>query len=384
MLDWDLQEFVPDDLRIIKTGAISTKSIRLVGDIGVRSLWCHYRALAKLAAYNKIDFVLITIPSHYSAMLGRMIWRRYSIPYGIDYIDPWVHKWPGVEKILSKAWVSYQLGLILEPWSVKDCSLITGVADGYYEGVLSRNPGLVGKVKTASMPYGISIRDIELAKSKQNKAYLFSDYRDKFNIIYTGAMLPHGYGVLGKFFEAIKLLHDKNSSELSDVHIHFIGTGKKTDDPFAFNVKPIAESFNLSLYVSECPKRISYTDTLTHLIHCSAALIIGSDRPHYTPSKVFQAIVSGKPILAILHEKSTAVDIIRSCKAGSVHTFRDTGDIQILELANTLSSFLRNFRNSYLEPDSSKIEPYTARYSANCLASQLNQIAGEGVKPRGE
>ena len=63
--------------------------------------------------------------------------------------------------------------------------------------------------------------------------------------------------------------------------------------------------------VDEHPHRIGYVDTLNHLEH-AATRSSCSARPsaHYTPSKVFQAILSKRPVFAMLHAESTAVGMI--------------------------------------------------------------------------
>ena len=101
----------------------------------------------------------ITVPSFYSATLGELLYRREPLPFGIDYQDPWVHVWPEAEVKYSKAWISLQLAYRLEPWATRNAALITGVASGYFEGVLDRNPGLRGSCLTAAMPYGFSELD---------------------------------------------------------------------------------------------------------------------------------------------------------------------------------------------------------------------------------
>ena len=108
-LDWELHALVPESLRVVRTLAFPTKPIRVVGDIGVRALPFLSGALANLAARRELDFLHITIPSNFTAVLGRMIHARYGVPYGIDYIDPWVHEWPGSERRFSKAWTSARL-----------------------------------------------------------------------------------------------------------------------------------------------------------------------------------------------------------------------------------------------------------------------------------
>src|SRR5262249_46260842 len=131
-LDLALTDLVSPELRIIRTRALPLKPVRLAGDIGLRALYWQYKALVKLVAHKEVDFVHITIPSNYSALLGELLYRHHRFPFGIDYQDPWVHTWPAAEKQFSKAWLSYKLANWLEPWAVKNASLITGVAPAYY------------------------------------------------------------------------------------------------------------------------------------------------------------------------------------------------------------------------------------------------------------
>jgi len=70
--------------------------------------------------------------------------------------------------------------------------------------------------------------------------------------------------------------------------------------------------------VDEHPHRIGYVDTLNHLGQCGAVLVLGSTERHYTPSKVFQAILSKRPVFALLHAESTAVGMIEQAGAGKV------------------------------------------------------------------
>ena len=144
-LDPDLERLVAPGLQVIHARTMSTRPIRLIGDIGVRAFRGCYQALCDLAKRHDIEFVLVTIPSNFLAPLGRMVHRRYGLPFGIDYQDPWVNRWPGVEKPFSRAWGSYRLANVLEPWAVRGASLITGMAPGYVAGMLERNPDVAKK-----------------------------------------------------------------------------------------------------------------------------------------------------------------------------------------------------------------------------------------------
>jgi len=49
--------------------------------------------------------------------------------------------------------------------------------------------------------------------------------------------------------------------------------------------------------------------------------ILGSTEPHYTPSKVYQGVLAGKPILSVLHQASQAVGVLQESHAGIVLAF---------------------------------------------------------------
>ena len=118
-LDWNLHKLITYNQRIEKVSAIKVGKPRLVGDIGLRAYFQLRRRALELIRAEKIDFVYIPIPSFYTALLGPYLFKRTGIPYGIDYIDPWVHQFPGSERIFSRHWFSTQLANILEPIAVK-------------------------------------------------------------------------------------------------------------------------------------------------------------------------------------------------------------------------------------------------------------------------
>lgn len=373
-LDHDLEKLLAPDLRIIRTPALPLRPIRLVGDIGVRALPWHYQALARLASSGEIDFLHITIPSHYSALLGRLIHARYGTPYGIDYIDPWVHRWPGTEKMFSKAWWSCQIGNWLEPWAVKRATLITGVAPLYYEEVLQRNPHLRAQVVTAAMPYGASALDFQAVRTENRSPFMFDPHDGKFHMIYAGAMLPKAYPVLERFFESIALLKRTEPTTISRLQLHFVGTGKSPDDPDGFNIKPLIDRFGLSDCAEELPMRVSYFDVLNHLQHASAILVLGSTEAHYTPSKIFQSIQSGRPVFALLHAESTAVDVLRKSRGGTAITLTE----KELPAAAYLADALRKFIDEAASFDPGQVDHesfsgYSAAASAEKLAMALNK-----------
>lgn len=317
-LDWNLHKLLPKDLRIEKVKAIKATKPRIIGDIGLRAFFQLYERAKRLIKEEKIDFLYIPIPSFYVALLGRWLHHSTGIRYGIDYIDPWVHTFPGSEKMFSRHWFSTQVAKFLEPIAVKKASLITGVAEGYYKGVQERNAQLVEKWLFAAMPYGGEAADHDRVGKLAIEPYLFNKNNRKLQLVYAGAMLPKAHKPLEKIFEGIQ----NNIAGFSDTEFHFIGTGKSANDAFSYNIKPLAEKYKLwNHVVFEYPQRIPYIDVLIHLNAADGVFILGSTEPHYTPSKVYQAVLSNKPVMAVLHGQSTAVQVIRKSNAGVVLAF---------------------------------------------------------------
>ncbi len=369
----ELLSLLPTDLRIVRTAAFRTKPVRWVGDIGIRALLWHYRALVELAHAREIDFLHITIPSNYSALLGRLVKRKTNLPYGIDYIDPWANEFLGSNRPFTKAWCSARLAKVLEPWAVKEAALITGINRRYYEGMLQRNPQVAGRAVLAEMQYGGSNKDHDYARKHPRPAALFAGHAGKFNLVYAGAMLPHAYPVLERLFEGLVLLRKGRPSLASEFHLHFIGTGKSPDDSQGFNIKPRLERHGLQDCVSEYPQRLPYLDVLAHLHAASGVLVLGSTEPHYSPSKIFQSVMSRRPVMALLHEESTAVPVLRACNAGPLLTLTDKMLPTVEMVADELEGFI--YQNPYAEAQVhwEALEKHSARESARALATALDE-----------
>lgn len=370
--DGGLTGLVDPSLEIIRTGALPVRPLRFVGDIGIRALPWHYQALKKLRRERRADFVLITVPSFFSALLGPMLWRQAPLPYGIDYIDPWVHPWPGADVRFSKAWASYRLGAFCEPRCVRHASLISGVAPGYFEGVLERNPALRQTCVTAAMPYGFSTRDFEAVRQSPEPLSEFAAGDGNFHLVYAGALLPKARSVLERLLQGVALLRSQGG-EGQRLRLHFIGTGSSPTDPQGFNVLPLAEKLELTGIVTEHPHRMAYLRVLNHLVSAGGVLVLGSTEPHYTPSKVFQAVQARRPVLAFLHRDSTAVDVLEQARAGQAVRLTES-DLPTPEcVAQSLAAVMSTQNYDPTKVDWQRFEAFSARRSASVLAEAMDE-----------
>lgn len=311
--DDDLLSLIPAGQRIEKVSALKVTRPRLIGDAGLRGFFQLLKKASQLVQEEKIDFIHIFIPSFYLALIGKIIFIRFGINYGIDYIDPWVHVFPGSERIFSRHWFSTKFARILEPWSVSDASLLTGVSSAYFSPVLRRNPHLEGKIKTYAMPYGWDKSEAEMVNRLNKRAYLF--HREaKIKLVYAGAYLPKSEQLLVSLFKVIAAHPDL----FSNICFYFIGTGKVNSSNIQSSITNLALQYGVSNHIIEYPERVSYIDVLVHVRESDGLFILGSTESHYTPSKFFNAILMKKSVFALLHKDSSINGVIHSSDWGSV------------------------------------------------------------------
>lgn len=373
-LDFNLVKLLPPGLRIEKVKAFPVTRPRMIGDIGLRAFYQLYKKAKQIIQSEKVDFLYIPIPSFYCALLGRWLNHSTGIQYGIDYIDPWVHQFPGTDRLFSRHWFSTRIAQLLEPIAVKKASLITGVAAGYYEPMLDRNPHLKIQAQYGAMPYGGEQADHDLLSQLDIQPYLFSKNPNNIQLVYAGAMLPKAFGPLEAIFKSIRL----HPEIFKQVEFHFIGTGKSTQDSNAFNIKPLADKYGLwQSVVFEYPQRIPYLDVLIHLQQADGVFILGSTEPHYTPSKAYQGILSGKPILAVLHKDCSALNVLVESKSGMVFGFDGNNEIDRLKdsfsiIFSEYLDWIKVYNPSLI--NNGIFELYSAKMVTQKLVSFLNDL----------
>ncbi|MFY7839490.1 MAG: hypothetical protein ACOVP7_04395 [Lacibacter sp.] len=372
-LDWNLHRLLPLKQHIEKVSARKVTRPRFVGDIGLRGFFQLRKRALELVKRESISFVYIPIPSFYVSLIGPYLHRKTGVKYGIDYIDPWVHVFPGSDKLFSRHWFSTKLAKWLEPKAVKYASVITGVAEGYYKAVIERNPHLQKNCVVGAMPYGGELSDHIRLKELGISPYLFQK-NGKQQFVYAGAMLPKAYEPLRRVFAAIK----EQMDVFKNVEFHFIGTGKSPNDPQGYNIKPLAEEYGLwQTIVFEYPKRIPYLDVLIHLDAADAVFILGSTEPHYTPSKAYQGVLSGKPVFAVLHKESTAVQVLEEAGAGTVLAFDGSNGLPKISADwmtewNRFTAFAAAFKPAAVNQET--FAKYSARSVTGSLAALLEKV----------
>ena len=102
--------------------------------------------------------------------------------------------------------------------------------------------------------------------------------------------------------------------------------------------------------------------------------MIGSDERHYTASKIYPGLMSGKPFLSLFHSESTSHQLLSRARNGVAFGF--TSDEELSSLVPALKEGLRKLAflpDSFADPD-----PLIYRnVSADAIALEYAQLFSE-------
>jgi hypothetical protein len=389
-----LTDLIHRPIRVERVRALGGAKGRFlgVGDLGLRSLRALYRRSREILREGGYSAILITVPPHYTALLGPPLGRASGLPYVLDYQDPWVSAWgltvgggPGGRPDW-KSRLSRWIALVSEPFAVREVAGLSAVSDGTLAGLLRRKPALT-ELPRAEVPLGGEPLDFDYARRNPRPNRFFDPSDGYFHAAYVGTLPPAGgRQVLKAFFGGLAMLFDRSPHLRSSLRFHFIGTSMQGQGDPAPIALPIARQMGVSDCVSEYPLRIDYLDALVVLTQAAALLLLGGTEGHYTASRIYPALLSGAPLLALYHEKSTVCEVLRrqgSRDGTHLVTFND--DVGLRSIATGVADALASMtvapggtKRPGLAPD---LGGWTASALAGRLAGYLDQVvAGSGLR----
>lgn len=370
-LDPGLAALVPGDVEIVKTRAHSAALTRTIGlgDIGLRG-WSQIRnTLFELLASRRIDAVLITGSPFYPMLLAPAIKRRFPTPVVLDFQDPWVSAWGGAQPALSKAGMAHRLATALEPRALRGADFVTSVSDTQNEEMAARYPWL-DVSRMAGIPIGGDPDDFAALRAQE--AELADDLEPGcVNLSYVGTFLPRSSDLVCVLLRAFKRLRAAEPLLAQRIRLNFLGTSNQPNDRTTFRVRPLAEAEGVAEAVREIPQRLPYLRALAALARSQGILLIGSDEPHYTASKIYPALMSGRPFLSLFHRASSAHAILSSTGGGAALAFETADELCALEAP--LTEVLRTLSTSPQTLGRADPKAY-AQYGACNIARRFGSV----------
>lgn len=380
-----LNDTVPESTKVIRTGALPAKWTRRLGlgNFALRALPYLWREGTRTLVGGNFDLIYFSTTMFPVMSLGPHWWRRFRVPYVVDFQDPWLDDYyertatppPGgrlryrLSRLLAKQ---------LEPRVMRDVAHATAVSPAYVETLRVRYPDLREDQFTV-LPFGAPEKDFELLAGLKLKQRIFDQKNGIQHWLYIGRGGHNMAAGLRLLFASIAQEREQHSDGWKNIRLHFAGTSYAPEGRGEKTVEKIASKFGVADIVDEITDRLPYFETLQALTEADALLVVGSDSPSYTASKLYPYILAERPMLSVLHEKSPAVEMIRKCNAGVLVTFdpaapeRSAGMMQ--KALEGLLEDIRKGRKPAL--DREYFAPYTAREMTGKLCAVFDRVVAE-------
>jgi glycosyltransferase involved in cell wall biosynthesis len=300
----------------------------------------------------KPDVIIATYPPVETLEIGLYLSKKYNIPLISDFRDGLMFE-PIETRRMRQYRCIYEKYAEIEKEAVSHSTAITSIAQpitDYYR-------------ETYHPPYAAVISN---AFDPEDLEGLPGDIRfdnTDFNIVFTGRFaLSDKYNRVDFFFEAVRLLIEKEKDLEKKIKIHLVGEYRKGE---LLEVKDLIDKGIIVLHgFVERKKSLAFQRAGDLLL-----IITLPDRRSSTSAKIFEYLYAGKPILALTH-KTVLEDIINETGAGWV-----VHPQQVEAIADLLRKIVtdRNFYNS-LKPDAQKIAKYSIKTQAEKLNGLINSV----------
>jgi glycosyltransferase involved in cell wall biosynthesis len=378
-LDPSLAGLLPAGIEVAKTGAVPAWLTRRIGigDIGLRAWAYLQRTVFTIIEKRPVDAVLITGAPFYPMLLASQIKEHFGVPVVLDFQDPWVSAWGAMQPAFSKARLSHRLARLLEPRALRGADYVTSVSDVQNAEMAARHPWFDNS-RMAAIPIGGDLDDFKALRGRSAEAEETTLESGFVHLSYVGTFLPRSEPLVRVLLQAYAKLRSAEPALAARVRLNFVGTSNRPNDNASYRVRPIAEEVGVAEVIREIPRRIPFLQALKVLAESNGLLLIGSDEPHYTASKIYPALMSGRPFLSLFHRASSAHAILSASGGGQALAFETADELAALE--GTLAEGLRNLA---LHPewfgtaDPAAYAPFEARNIARRFADIFDRLATE-------
>ncbi|ETX05432.1 MAG: hypothetical protein ETSY2_22965 [Candidatus Entotheonella gemina] len=352
-----------------------------VGNAALRALPFLYRAGKRIIKTYRPDLVFISTTQFPTMALGRLWKQQYGVPYVLDLQDPWVYDdpWPGQSRPGLKHRLMRHLHRHLEPWTMRRVDGIMAVTDAYHQTLRQRYPWIPA-ASCSTIPFGTSQADFDIAAIHAAQPPRFFHGDGLIHGLYAGALGPAMHRSCEAICMALKEGLKQTPALFSRLRLHFVGTDYAMGDRAVKTIEPIASRMQLGAFVQESPQRLPYFATLNLLRQADFLLVPGSSQSQYTASKIYPYILAHKPLLALFHEDSDAVEVLRQTRTGEVVTFSSTCDVTqpVQPLVAIWTGMLRR-HPAKPRTDWTAFSRYTARELTRQQCHLFDHVIGEST-----
>ncbi len=225
------------------------------------------------------------------------------------------------------------------------------------------------RLSSLVIPFPGDRRDLDRVKADGTIQDLFDPNDGYAHWVYIGVCPPPMDLTLAAYFLALAHWLSEHQEIRQSLRIHFVGTSYAKAGTGKSNVMKLARASGVDDVVDEQTDRIPYSHTLRCLLDADALIVLGTDDPGYTASKIYPYLLAEKPLLTVFHEQSSVVRLVREVGGAVVVPF-STGESVAAVAERIRQEWLESERYRTPVPlDKDAFEPYTAQAQAGQLAA---------------
>lgn len=308
-----------------------------------RVLWVKpsVKFLERYIAENKIETIITTGPPHSLHLIGLDLRQKANVKWIADFRDPWTTI--GYHKALKLSDSASKKHKDLESQVLNTADLV-----------------LVTSQTTKTEFQALTTKPIEIITNGFDVEKVEKQTLDeKFTIAHIGSFLSERNPRI--FWKCLKELIKENPSFKADFQLKLIGAVSQ-------EVLDTISEFRLNDYVNNLGY-ISHKEAIAHQRKSQVLLLIeidSEDTKSIIPGKLFEYMVSERPIIAIGPEGSDFSEIIRNTNTGVFHEYDETE-----KLKNTILNYYKEYQQGNLKSHAIGLQQYSRKKLTEQLASTI-------------
>lgn len=324
-----------------------------------RLLWIYpsRRFLERIIKEQQADAIISTGPPHSMHLIASGVNQKTNIPWLADFRDPWTGIDFYDDLLLTRA--ADALHRRLERKVLQSADAVTTVSHHIKQELVGKGGDAA---KTFVIPNGYDEQD--LPEAGEIAAKPDGQTSGTFTLLHSGSLVPSRNPV--SLWKALSLCCRKNDAFRRHLRIRLIGSVDAS-------VHQSLKEENLLSNVEILPYK-PHKEAFSELMQADVLLLLinrTANAEGFLSGKVFEYLLTGRPVLCVGPEKGEAAGLLRETAAGVSHHYDDVTGIQE-RLLNWYDKIQRG--ELVTQPDEDKIRQYSRQKQAGAIAGILDRM----------